>query len=234
MTSQPGARSRDRARTHHIQHTAAHHIQHVRVLHAHAHAHSAGRRTTGGRPPSCHLPTRREPRTQGHPTGRGPTHLGSQHAPCAPHTQTLEAPGRSATQSANAHIADTRASHTSAPRHARPATYSARAGRIHKGPCPPSSRVLRPRMRSCCTLERQLREHDVAASRRPTSARARRRAARSGAHGQQPASQERCQLQPHMSTGRWRTHARGQARRVRPSTRRSARAATSRAAPSRP
>ena len=63
--------------------------------------------------------------------------------------------------------------------------------------CPPSSRVLRPRVRSCCTHERQLRERDVAASRRPTSARARRRAARSGAHGQHPASQKRCQLRPH-------------------------------------
>ena len=118
---------------------------------------------------------------------------------CLVHTPD---PRREATQAANAHTADMCASHTPATRHARSA--SSRRGRAESArdrACLPAASCMRAHARSRCTHARRLRERDVAASRRPSSARARRRAARGGAHGQQRASLKRCQLRPHNVEG---------------------------------
>jgi hypothetical protein len=54
--------SRARVRGAEHTHTTRPHAawQHVHVLHTHAHTHSAGRRTTRGRPPLCRLPAHRQ------------------------------------------------------------------------------------------------------------------------------------------------------------------------------
>ena len=112
---------------------------------------------------------------------------------------------------------------------------SARAGRIRKGPCLPSSRVMHARTRAiplhACAPTPRTRCRCVAAtifSTCPSASSTWRRARPAASLSEEmPAAATQCR-------GWWRAHARGRARRGRPSTRRCARAATHCAAPSRP